>query len=78
MPVHYPSDFSLDKANSKYYTYWAFFRSKLKLWDKRIRSEKAVIVEPDVEFRLTDLGIDTNVEPENLPLARLSNSSPVD
>ena len=54
MPVHYPSDFSLDKASSRYYTYWALFRSKLKLLDKRIRSEKAVIIEPDVEFRLTD------------------------
>lgn len=54
MPVHYPSDFSLDKASSRYYTHWELFRSKLKLWDKRIRSGKAVIVEPDAEFRLTD------------------------
>ena len=54
MPVRYASDFSLDKASSRYYSYAQLLRSKLKLMDSRICAGRAVIVGKDVEFRLTD------------------------
>jgi acetyltransferase-like isoleucine patch superfamily enzyme len=54
MPVHYPSDFPPDTASARYYTYGQMLVSKWRLRDRRIRAGKAVIVERDVEFRLTD------------------------
>ncbi|MFC2170840.1 acyltransferase [Calditrichota bacterium] len=54
MPVHYPSEFSLDKASPRYYTHFQAWISALRLRDRRISTGKAVIVEKDVEFRLTE------------------------
>jgi len=54
MPVHYPSDFSLDKASSRYYSYYQLVLSKWRLRQQNIQAGKAVIVEDNVEFRLTN------------------------
>ena len=54
MPVHYPSDFSLDKASSRYYSYYQLWLSKWRLRRQNILAGKGVIVEDKVEFRLTD------------------------
>tara|TARA_A100001015_G_scaffold318334_1_gene437930 strand:- start:1854 stop:2438 length:585 start_codon:yes stop_codon:yes gene_type:complete len=54
MPVHYQSNFPIDKASARYYSYWDLLRSKLKVFGKPIKVGKAVIIEPDVEFCLTD------------------------
>ena len=54
MPVHYPSEFALDKASDRYYSYIDLVRSKWCLRDRRIRSGCAVIVYKDVQFQLAD------------------------
>lgn len=54
MPIHYPSNFPLDKASPRYYTYWELLLSKFRLLDRRIKAGKAVIVDRDVEFRMSD------------------------
>jgi acetyltransferase-like isoleucine patch superfamily enzyme len=54
VPVHYPSEFTLDKASSRYFSYFQLLLSKLRLMHSGIRSGKAVIVEGNVQFRLAD------------------------
>lgn len=53
MPVHYPSNFPLDKASPRYYTYFQLLWSKLKLALYGVKAGKAVIVERGVDFRIT-------------------------
>lgn len=53
MPVHYPSNFSLDKASNRYYSYFQLISSKIKSFIYGIESDKAVIIEKGVDFRLT-------------------------
>ncbi len=57
MPVHYYSKFKLDKASPRYYNYFQWFLSKIKIKFYGIIGGKNSIIEKNVDIRITDNGV---------------------
>lgn len=79
MPVHYPSDFPLDKASNRYYSYWQLIISKIKLFWYGIKFGRAVILEKNVDFKLTSgsvLEIGSHTTISSLTLFLLTKPDP--
>ena len=56
MPVHYKISYSVDKASTRYYSYFESFVSKIILKLKKINHGEAVIIKKNVDIKITSNG----------------------